>query len=122
MTNWILRWFFNGIALAIVANLGIGVHYDSVKAICIATVVIGLVNSLIRPVLMLLTLPLSCITFGLFGFVLNAMLFMIAGNAVNGFHVDGLIPGLLGSILMGLLSGILCTFMPDKKEKEKEKA
>src|SRR2546423_9988016 len=119
MTNWILRWFFSGIALAIVANLGIGVHYDSLRSLCIATVVIGLVNSLIRPILLLLTLPLSCITFGLFGFVLNALLFEIAGNAVPHFHVRDIMAALIGSLLMGVISAILATFLPDRKQEER---
>lgn len=116
MTNWILRWVVSGVALAVVAHLGIGVRYDSVPALAIATVVIGLVNSLIRPILALLTLPLNCMTFGLFGFVLNAILFYLAGNAVKGFHVDTVMGAVLGPVLMGLLSGVLNSFLQEKKE------
>ena len=67
MVNWILRWVMSGVALAIVAHLGIGVRYDSVAALATATVVIGLVKSLIRPWVGLLTMPLNCATLGLFG-------------------------------------------------------
>ena len=116
MGTWVLRWVISGMALAIVAHLGIGVHYDDVASVAIATVVIGLVNSLIRPILILLTLPLSCLTFGLFGFVLNAILFSIAGNSVKGFHVDGLMGAFLGSILMGILSAVLNSVLIDKGE------
>jgi putative membrane protein len=115
VTNWILRWVVSGIALAIVAHLHIGVSYETVSALAIATVVIGLVNALIRPILALLTLPLNCLTFGLFGFVLNAILFYIAGNAVNGFHVEFWPGAILGPILMGLLSGLLNHLLPDGK-------
>src|SRR5947209_2654003 len=114
MGNWILRWIASGIALAVVGNLHLGVHYDDVTALAIATIVIGLVNSLIRPILFLLTLPLTCLTFGLFGFILNALLFTIAGNAVPGFHVDNVVAGLIGSVLMGILSGILNSLLEDK--------
>src|SRR5437588_3068722 len=113
MGNWILRWIASGIALAVVGNLHLGVHYDDVTALAIATIVLGLVNSLIRPILFLLTLPLTCITFGLFGFVLNALLFFIVGNSIPGFHVDSLFAGLIGSVLMGILSGILNTLLGD---------
>ena len=119
MTNWIVRWVISGIALAIVGNLGIGVKYDNISSLAIATIVIGLVNSLIRPVLAFLTLPLTCLTFGLFGFVLNAILFYVAGNAVNGFHVETAMGAIVGPILMGLISGVLNMFLVDnKKEKD----
>jgi putative membrane protein len=118
MGNWIIRWVVSGLALAIVANLGIGVHYDNITSLAVATIVIGLVNSLIRPILVLLTLPLTCVTFGLFGFILNAILFYAAGNAVTGFHVDTLLGAVVGPILMGLLSGAMNLILVDRKEKE----
>jgi len=114
--NWILRWVISGIALAIVGKLGIGVSYQDINSLAIATIVIGLVNSLIRPLLALLTLPLNCMTFGLFGFVLNAILFSVAGNAVPGFRVEWPWGALLGPVLMGLLSSILNSFLTDRKE------
>lgn len=107
MIHWVWRWVASGLALAVVANLGIGVHYDTLQALIIATVVIGLVNALIRPILALLTLPLNCLTFGLFGFVLNALLFAAAGNAVPGFHVDSVLGAVLGPIIMGILAALL---------------
>ena len=116
MTNWILRWVISGAALAIVAHLGIGVSYDTFSALAIATVVIGLVNSLVKPVVALVTLPLNCITLGIFGAFVNAALFWIAGNSVPHFHVDGWLGAVVGPFLMGVLSGILGPFIPDKKE------
>ena len=116
MTNWIIRWILSGVALAIVGNLHLGVRYDDTNALVIATVVLGLVNSIIKPILMLLTLPLNCMTFGLFGFVLNAILFAVAGNSVHGFHVDWPLGALLGPILMGLISGLLNSMLVDRGE------
>jgi putative membrane protein len=116
VTNWILRWVVSGIALAVVAHLNIGVSYKDVTSLAIATVVIGLVNSLIRPVIGFLTLPLNCMTFGLFGVVVNAILFWAAGNAVPGFHVEWPWGPVLGPILMGLLSGLLSNIIPDRKK------
>ena len=118
MVNWLLRWVMSGVALAIVAHLGIGVNYDKITSLLIATVVIGLVNSLIRPILAMLTLPLTCLTFGLFGFVLNALLFYVAGNAVEGFHVKSVLAALIGSILMGVISSALNFFLPDPSKQE----
>ncbi len=116
MNKWVLRWVISGIALAIVGHLGIGVSYDSLTALVWATVVIGLVNSLIRPVLMILTLPLNILTFGLLGFVINAILFTVAGNSVPGFHVHGILGALLGPILMGILSSILNSILVEHRE------
>jgi putative membrane protein len=118
MVNWILRWVISGIALAVVAHLGIGIGYHDLNALAIATIVIGLVNSLIKPVLVILTIPLTCLTFGLFGFVLNAVLFYIAGNAVPGFHVTGALGAVLGPILMGILSGVMNSLVVDRSDRD----
>jgi len=116
MTNWLLRWIISGVALAIVAHLNIGVSYgDDLGTLAFATVVIGLLNSLIKPVLVLLTLPLTCLTFGLFGFVLNAILFKLADLLVPAFKVEGLLGMFLGPIIMGLISGVLNTVLIDRE-------
>ncbi len=117
MVNWLLRWVASGVAIAIVSSLGIGIRYDNLSALALATVVFGLLNSLVRPVLGVLALPLNCLTMGMFGFALNALLFFIAGNAVRGFHV-GFEGAMLGPLLIGLVSGFLNFLLPDKKEKE----
>jgi putative membrane protein len=117
--NWLLRWVVSGIALAIVANLNIGVKYTDVPSLAIATVVIGLLNSLVRPILVLLTLPLNCITLGLFGFVLNTILFKVADALVDGFHVSWWPGAVLGPIIMSLISGAINMVLIDRgKEKE----
>ena len=119
MVNWILRWVISAIALAIVAHIpSLGVSYNNdLVVLAEATIVIGLINSLIRPILDLLTLPLNCLTFGLFGFVLNAILFSAVPYVVKGFHVT-FAGAVLGPILMGLLSGVMSHAIPDKKEEE----
>src|SRR5437867_4262309 len=118
MVNWLLRWVISAVALAIVAHIpGLGISYHKGFSVLIeATVVIGLINSLIRPILDLLTLPLNCLTFGLFRVVLNAILFASVPYIVKGFQVNGLLGAVPGPILMGLLSGILFHLIPEKKE------
>lgn len=116
MTNWLLRWVVSGIALAVVAHLNIGVSYDHMSALVIATVVIGLVNSLVRPVVGFFTMPINCLTLGLFGTLVNGLLFFLAGNSVEGFHVKGFWGAILGPVLMGLISGLLSNLLPDKKD------
>lgn len=114
MTNWVLRWVMSGVALAIVANLNIGVKVDNLTALAMATIVIGLINSLVRPIVMLLTLPLNCMTFGLFGVIINGLLFAATQAVVPGFHTD-LLGAILGSVLMGVISSLLNNLLPDKK-------
>ena len=118
MTGWILRWVISGVALAIVAHLNIGVKYTDFPSLAIATVVIGLLNAFVRPLLVLLTLPLNCLTFGLFGFVLNAILFKVADVLVEGFVVEGWLGALVGPIIMGVISGILNSVLVDRNKEE----
>jgi putative membrane protein len=115
VTNWVLRWIVSGIALAVVANLNIGVEVKDLGSLAMATIVIGLVNSLVRPIVMLLTLPLNCMTFGLFGVIVNGILFAATQAIVPGFHTD-LLGAIIGSALMGIISSILSGLLPDKKK------
>ncbi len=115
MRSWLMRWAVNALALAIVAHLNIGVTYDSIGALLIATVAIGLVNSLVRPILGFLTMPLNCMTFGLFGYVLSFLLFYLVGQVVPGFRVTGAMGAVLGSLLLGLVSGLLSMVLIEKK-------
>ena len=113
MINWIMLWVISAISLAIVCNLHIGVEVTGIMPLIMATIVIGLVNSFIRPILFFFALPLNCLTFGLFGFVLNAMLFAATHWFVPEFNVN-LLGALLGPILMGILASVLGMFLIDK--------
>lgn len=115
MKNWIMRWVVNALALAIVAHLNIGVRYDSISGLLVATVAIGLANSVVRPVLGFFTMPLNCLTFGLFGYVLTFLLFYIVGQLVPGFHVTSALGAVLGSLLLGIVSGVLSHFLVDRR-------
>src|SRR5213593_2157788 len=113
--NWILRWVVSGAALSLVAQLNIGVHVRDLTALAIATVVIGLLNAFVKPLLVLLTLPLNCMTFGLFGFVLNAILFKATDVLVDGFDVSWWPGAVFGPIIMGIVGGLLNTLIVDRE-------
>ena len=98
------------------AKLNIGVHVRDLTALAIATVVIGLLNAFVKLILVLLTLPLNCMTFGLFGFVLNAILFKVADVLVDGFDVSWWPGAVLGPIIMGIVSGLLNTLIVDREK------
>ena len=103
----LLRWLFSAISLMLVAYLVPGITVVSFFAALMAALVLGLVNALIRPVLILLTLPVNILTLGLFTLVINALLFWLASSIVKGFNVAGFWPAFWGALVMWLISWML---------------
>jgi len=102
--NLLLVWLINALALLALPYLVPSVQVDSLATALVAALVLGLVNSLIRPVLVLLTLPVTLVTLGLFVFVINALLFWLVASFVNGFHVAGFWSAFFGAIVYALVS------------------
>jgi len=103
----LLVWILNAIALLIVAYVLPGIHVASFGAALIAALVLGLLNTLVKPVLVLLTLPITLVTLGLFLLVLNALVFWFAGSILKGFQVNGFWWAVGGAIVYSLVSGLL---------------
>jgi len=103
----ILKWLLSAIALLAVAYLFNGVQVTSFGAALIAAAVIGLLNMVVRPVLVVLTLPVTIVTLGLFLFVINALMFWAASGLLGGFHVNGFGAALLGSLIYSLLGLVI---------------
>ena len=99
----ILTWLFAACALLVVAYLYPGVQVASFTSALVAAAVIGLFNMLLRPILVVLTLPVTLVTLGLFLFVINALLFWAASGVLNGFHVNGFWAAMLGSLIYSAL-------------------
>lgn len=104
MLTLLARWIVNAAALLLVAYLYPGVTVESFLAAMAAALVLGLVNALVRPLLVILTLPVTLLTLGLFLFVINALLFWFVAELVPGFRVSGFGGALLGSILYSLVT------------------
>ena len=104
MLSLLARWLINAAALLLVAYLYPGVTVESFFAAVIAALVLGLVSAVIRPILVLLTLPVTILTLGLFLFVINALLFWFVAEIVQGFRVSGFMAALIGSILYSLIT------------------
>ena len=102
-----MRWVVSALALYLVAMILPGIHLTNFASALVAVLIIGLVNALIKPVLFLLTLPVTIITFGLFSFILNALMLMFASAITPGFKIDGFITALLGSVLFSVMTTIL---------------
>jgi putative membrane protein len=111
MLRILVAWLINAAALAAVAYLMPSVSIDSAGAALAAALVLGLVNALVRPVLVLLTLPVTILTLGLFIFVINGLLFWAVGSFVSGFHVAGFWPGVFGAIIFSLISWALAALL-----------
>ncbi|ALM85243.1 MULTISPECIES: phage holin family protein [Alcaligenaceae] len=103
----ILVWILNAVALLIVAYLLPGIAVASFGSALIAALVLGLLNMLVKPVLVLLTLPITIVTLGLFLIVLNALLFWFAGSILKGFQVNGFWWAVIGAVLYSIISGLL---------------
>ncbi len=103
----IVRWLLLAAALLLVANLYSGVSVASFGSALIAALVLGLFNTLVRPLLVLLTLPVTLITLGLFLFVINALMFWAAASVLEGFNVAGFSAALIGSLLYSLCGMVI---------------
>jgi putative membrane protein len=102
--NLILRWLLNTIALLIVAILVPHFHYDNFVAVAIAALVLGLLNAIVRPLLFVLTLPLTIVTLGLFLLVLNAIMLELTSFLVSGFRIDSFGWAVVGAVVLAAVS------------------
>lgn len=99
----LVKWLLSAVALLIVAYLYSGVQVSSFGSAMIAALVIGLLNTVLRPVLVVLTLPVTILTVGLFLFVVNGLMFWAASGLLGGFHVNGFWAATLGALIYSLL-------------------
>jgi putative membrane protein len=103
----IVRWLLLAAALLLVAYLYGGVQVTSFGSAMLAALVLGLLNTLLRPLLVLLTLPVTLMTLGLFLFVINALLFWVTASLLSGFNVAGFGAALIGSLLYSLCGMVI---------------
>ena len=103
----LIRWVLNAAALWLVVQLISGVTYRSIPTLLWAAALLGLVNALIRPILLLVTLPLNILTLGLFTFVINAIMLLLVDALIPGFDVAGFWTALLAAVLLAIISGLL---------------
>ena len=111
----ILLWVLNAVALLAVAYLLPSIQIASFGSAMIAAVLLGLVNAVVRPVLILLTLPATLLTLGLFLFVINGLMFWLAGSMIEGFAVESFWSAFFGSLLYSLISWALSSLLVSGK-------
>ncbi len=103
----LVRWLLLAAALLLVAQIYPGVQIASFGSAMVAALVLGLLNALLRPILVLLTLPVTVLTLGLFLFVINALMFYFAASLLPGFNVAGFVAALVGSLLYSLCGVVI---------------
>ena len=111
----ILLWILNAVALLAVAYLLPSIQVASFGSAMIAAVLLGLVNTVVRPVLILLTLPATLLTLGLFLFVINGLMFWLAGSMIDGFAVESFWSAFFGSLLYSLILWALSSLLVSGK-------
>lgn len=109
----IVRWALNAIALMLVPEVVMGIHVQSYPTALVAALLIGLLNALVRPVLVLLTLPITVLTLGLFILVINALLFWLTSELVAGFIVQNFSSAIWGAILYSVLTWLVGIALKD---------
>jgi putative membrane protein len=107
MLKLIAKWLLSAAALLFVAYLYSGVQVSSFTSALIAAFVIGLLNAVVRPVLVVLTLPVTVVTLGLFLFVINALMFWAAASVLDGFQVRGFLAALIGSLIYSVIGIVI---------------
>ncbi|MDU0460707.1 MAG: phage holin family protein [Geobacteraceae bacterium] len=115
MTRLVLKWVLNSFALYFVMKIIPGIQIDRFQDLLVAALVIGLLNAFLRPVIILLTLPVTMLTLGLFTLVINGLMFYLAAHLVSGFHVTGFGAAFLASLLFSLFSFVLNMVFGTKK-------
>ncbi len=107
MIGFIVTVLVTTLSFLILARLSIGLDVDNVRSALLAAVVLGVLNATLRPVLGILTFPITWITFGLFSIVLNALVLWLTAALVTGFHIRGFIHAIIASLALGLLNTLI---------------
>ncbi len=109
----VLALVLNAIALIATAYIVPGIKVESFATALLAAIVLGVVNTFIKPVLSFITAPLTVITLGLFTFVVNAVVLFIVSAVVPGLKIDGWVPAILGAVVLSVVSTVLSSALKD---------
>ncbi|MCL4439525.1 MAG: phage holin family protein [Eubacteriales bacterium] len=119
MKGLAIRWVLNALALLFTAWLMPGIEIKGIGAALVAALVLGIINAIIRPVILFFTLPINILTLGIFTLVVNALMLLITKSVVNGFVVSGFWAAFFGSIVLTIASGLLSAIVLDHSGKRR---
>jgi putative membrane protein len=114
--NWIIRFLLNGLAVVLTAYLLPGVDVTDYWTALIVALVLTLANMFVKPILIILTIPITIVTLGLFLLVINALIILMADYLVGGFYVDGFWWALLFSLILSLFNSLFNDLIKEKKK------
>ena len=114
MNGILIRWLFLTISIILTSYLVDGIYVASFSAALFAALVLGILNALFRPVLILITLPINILTLGLFTFVINALLLKMVSGVVPGFYVYGFWSAVFGSLIISVVSWLLTSLVNER--------
>ncbi len=109
--SFIVRLVINALVFLIVSSLYSGINVNGLGAAIVSALVLGLLNALVKPFLFLVTLPINILTFGLFTFVLNGIILLLAGSLYHGLYVAGFGAAIAGAILFAIVNAVLSTLL-----------
>jgi putative membrane protein len=107
LKSFLQSWLINTLAVLVATQIVKGIHYDGWDGLLAATLVLGILNAILRPLLLLLSLPLVILTLGLFTLVINAVLLYLVGRLIPAFHVESFGYALLGALVISIVSVVL---------------
>jgi putative membrane protein len=114
MPGLLIRWIVNALALWVIAYAIEGIEVSGPLAAIIAAAVLGIINAILRPIFILLTLPINILTLGLFTFLLNGFMLYLASTLVRGFEVHGVWAAVFGALILSIVSGLTTAFLSDE--------
>lgn len=114
MVGIVLRWLILTLAILVAAHLIEGIEVRGFGSALFAAALLGILNAFFRPILIILTLPITILTLGLFTFVINALLLMMASGVIGGLEVHGFWAAFFGSLIISLISWLLSSFINEK--------
>lgn len=115
MDGLLIRWLILTLAIVFASYLIPGIEVRGISSAFFAAAILGILNAFLRPILIILTFPLTILTFGLFLFVINALMLNMASGVIPGFHVYGLGSALLGSLVISVVNWLLSSFISDRR-------
>ncbi len=112
--NLLVRWVVLALGVALAAKIVRGISYDTPTTLFAAALTLGFFNAILRPILLLFTLPFIVLSLGLGVLVINAVLFLLVSHLVEGFVVTGFLPALIGSLIVSLTNIVMTRLLGDK--------
>jgi Predicted membrane protein len=115
----LIRWIILTVSIIIASYLLEGIHISGFFSAFFAAAVLGILNALFRPILLILTLPINVLTLGLFTFIINALMLKMASGIIPGFEVHGFWTAIIGSLIISVISWLLNSFISDRGRVER---